>query len=74
MSSTLSGWIDVYLPTKYGWILTLDKKIIVWQLTRDENNYGYAKRALSGHNHFVQDVCISSDGQFALSASWGKSL
>jgi len=23
------------------------------------------------HNHFVQDVVISSDGQFALSASWG---
>ncbi|KAJ3325867.1 Guanine nucleotide-binding protein subunit beta-2-like 1 [Boothiomyces sp. JEL0866] len=51
-----------------------DKKIIVWHLTRDEENYGVAHRALTGHNHFVQDVVISSDGQFALSASWDKTL
>ena len=29
--------------------------MVVWQLTREEgNNYGYAKRALRGHSHFVQ--------------------
>jgi guanine nucleotide-binding protein subunit beta-2-like 1 protein len=43
-------------------------------LTRDDENYGVARRALTGHNHFVEDVVISSDGQFALSASWGKSI
>ena len=43
-------------------------------MRRDENQYGYARRALTGHNHFVQDVTISSDGQFALSASWDKTL
>ena len=52
--------------------LFVDKTVIVWNLTRDEENYGVARRALTGHNHFVQDVVISSDGQFALSASWGK--
>ncbi|KAJ2823825.1 cross-pathway control WD-repeat protein cpc2, partial [Coemansia sp. 'formosensis'] len=31
-------------------------------------------RSLHGHNHFVQDVAISSDGQYALSASWDKTL
>ena len=63
-----------------------DKTIIVWQLTRDDQSYGYPKRALKvlsfpgtgfnhqGHNHFVQDVVISSDGQYALSASWDKTL
>lgn len=51
-----------------------DKTVIVWQLTRTEDKYGYPKRALKGHNHFVQDVAISSDGQFALSASWDKTL
>jgi len=51
-----------------------DKTVIVWHLTRDEENYGVAHRALVGHNHFVQDVVISSDGQFALSASWDKTL
>ncbi|CAJ0823265.1 3488_t:CDS:2, partial [Entrophospora sp. SA101] len=36
--------------------------------------YGKPHKALTGHNHFVQDVVISSDGQFALSASWDKTL
>jgi len=52
-----------------------DKSIIVWNLTReDPTEYGYARRALRGHSHVVQDVVISSDGQFALSGSWDGSL
>jgi len=51
-----------------------DKTILVWNLTRDGENYGYARRALRGHNHFVSDVVISSDGQFALSGSWDATL
>merc|ERR1712168_971277 len=35
-------------------------------------NYGIPKRCLTGHNHFVSDVVMSSDGQFALSGSWDK--
>ena len=46
----------------------------MWQLKRDDSNYGYARRALKGHGHFVQDVVLSSDGQFALSASWDATL
>jgi len=51
-----------------------DKSVIVWQLERSETAYGSAKRALKGHSHFVQDVVISSDGQFALSGSWDGTL
>ncbi len=51
-----------------------DKTIIMWSLTRQETNYGTAKKALKGHNHFVSDVVISSDGQFALSGSWDNTL
>lgn len=51
-----------------------DKSIIVWNLTHEEGTYGHAKRALKGHSHFVQDVVISSDGQFALSGSWDGTL
>ena len=29
---------------------------------------------MKGHSHFVQDVVISSDNQFALSASWDKTM
>merc|ERR1711974_506719 len=58
-----------------------DKTIIVWKLLsrrsfeeeRDES-YGYAEKALKGHSHFVEDVVISSDGQFALSGSWDGTL
>jgi len=46
----------------------------VWALTREEDNYGYPRRALKGHNGFVSDVVISSDGQFALSGSWDGTL
>jgi guanine nucleotide-binding protein subunit beta-2-like 1 protein len=55
-----------------------DKSVIVWQLTHsstgEDDSFGYARRALRGHSHFVSDVVISSDGAFALSASWDKEL
>jgi guanine nucleotide-binding protein subunit beta-2-like 1 protein len=46
----------------------------VWALTKDQESYGYPLRALRGHNHFVSDVAISSDGQYALSGSWDGTL
>jgi guanine nucleotide-binding protein subunit beta-2-like 1 protein len=51
-----------------------DKTVLVWHLERSESNYGYPKRSLVGHAHYVQDVVISSDGQFALSGSWDGTL
>ena len=47
----------------------------MWNLTREEGSgYGFARRSLKGHSHFVEDVVISSDGQFALSGSWDGTL
>jgi len=52
-----------------------DKTLLVWNLTREgELNYGFPRRSLTGHGHFVQDIIISSDGQFALSGSWDGTL
>eukprot|EP00752_Nemacystus_decipiens_P002856 g2660.t1 len=51
-----------------------DKSIIVWKLQRGEDQYGYPHRSLTGHSHFVSEVVISSDGQFALSGSWDGTL
>jgi len=52
-----------------------DKSILIWKLTRDDSEkYGVPKRALKGHSHFISDVVISSDGQFALSGSWDSTL
>jgi guanine nucleotide-binding protein subunit beta-2-like 1 protein len=52
----------------------VDKTLIMWTLARDEQSYGTPKRILHGHNHFVSDVAISSDGMYALSSSWDHTL
>jgi len=36
-----------------------DKTLIIWNLTRDETQYGYPKRRLHGHSHIVSD-CVRS--------------
>ncbi|KAI3886765.1 hypothetical protein MKX03_027221 [Papaver bracteatum] len=51
-----------------------DKSILVWTLSKQEGNCGVPKRRLTGHGHFVQDVVLSSDAQFALSGSWDGEL
>jgi len=51
-----------------------DKSLILWRLTREEHRYGYPQKSLRGHDHFVSDVVMSSDGQFALSGSWDSTL
>jgi guanine nucleotide-binding protein subunit beta-2-like 1 protein len=51
-----------------------DKSCIVWHLSHQEENYGMPRKRLTGHAHFVEDVILSSDGQFALSGSWDHTL
>merc|ERR1711924_309530 len=51
-----------------------DKTVMVWELTPQEDDPGYARKCLTGHNQAVRDVVTSSDGQFCLSASWDKSM
>lgn len=72
------GWVTSIATTQENPDMILsssrDKTVIVWQLTRSETEYGFPRRALRGHSHFVEDVVISSDGQFALSGSWDGTL
>ena len=51
-----------------------DRTILVWQLTRGADSYAFAHRSLQGHSHFVEDIAVSSDGQFCLSASSDSTL
>lgn len=51
-----------------------DKTVMIWELTKSDDNYGYPLKSLCGHSHFVSDVVMSSDGMFALSGSWDKTL
>jgi len=73
-----NGWVTSIATTMQApdMLLTAsrDKSIIVWNLTREEEKYGVPQKRLTGHSHYVQDVSISSDGQFALSGSWDSTL
>jgi len=73
-----TGWVTqiATTPQTPDQILSCsrDKTLILWELTRDDMNYGFPKKCFKGHNHFVSDVVMSSDGQFALSGSWDKTL
>jgi guanine nucleotide-binding protein subunit beta-2-like 1 protein len=51
-----------------------DKSLIVWDIAPEGDAFGAPRRALTGHSHFVEDVVLSSDGQFALSCSWDHTL
>lgn len=67
-----SGWITSIATTAENPDMLLsgsrDKKVIVWSLTRDEESYGYARRALTGHSHFVYVTKRLLDGSICASA------
>lgn len=73
-----SGWVTQIATTPQFPDMILsssrDKSLIVWKLLREETNFGVPHKELKGHNHFINDVVMSSDGQFALSGSWDKTL
>lgn len=57
---------------------------MVWELvpqgvhsgedTGEDMRVGVPKKSLRGHNHYVQDVVLSLDGQYCLSGSWDGTL
>lgn len=73
-----SGWVtSIATPPENSDVLVTgsrDKSIIIWDLTKEDLQYGTARRAFTGHSHFISDVVISSDGQFVLSGSWDGTL
>jgi len=75
------GWVTCIAATYEQSNLVVsssrDKKIMIWELTPDTdapNTVGYARKALTGHSECVACVVLSSDGQFALSGSWDKTM
>jgi len=72
------GWVTAIATTNEAPDMVLsasrDRSIIMWNIIRKHDKYGFPQKRLKGHSHFVQDVAISSDGQFALSGSWDGTL
>ena len=58
-----SGWVTSLATSLENPNMLLsgsrDKSLIIWNLTRDDQSYGYPKRSLHGHSHIVSD-CVCS--------------
>ena len=67
--------VAVDLPPQHIRLASTDRgRALTARHAHTQSSFGYPKRILHGHNGFVSDVVISSDGQFALSSSWDKTL
>lgn len=56
-----------------------DNKVITWNIqerkaTDLDSEWGSIRKVLHGHSHFVQDLSLSVDSKYALSASWDKTI
>jgi len=51
-----------------------DHTLIQWHIARTEYGYGTPHRSYHGHSHYISEVVLSSDAQFALSSSWDHTL
>jgi guanine nucleotide-binding protein subunit beta-2-like 1 protein len=56
-----------------------DKTIMIWDIIeRSENDedsqWGVPRKVMTGHSHFIEDLCLSQDSRYALTASWDHEL
>lgn len=56
-----------------------DQSLITWQITEkpatdEDKEWGIPQRVFNGHNHFVQDLALANNSQYALTASWDHTL
>ena len=73
-----NGWVTSLAtsPAQPNLLLSgsRDKSLITWKLTGDDQQYGVPVRSFRGHSHIVQDCTVTPDGEYALSASWDKTV
>lgn len=73
-----AGWVtQIATSSRYPNMIlssSRDKSLILWKLIKEESSYGVPQKRLTGHGHFITDVVLSMDGQYALSGSWDKTL
>jgi guanine nucleotide-binding protein subunit beta-2-like 1 protein len=53
--------------------------LIIWKINQESEHseltaFGEPFISLTGHNHFISDLCLSSDYTHVISSSWDKSL
>ena len=72
-----TGWVtQIAVSQPYPNVIlssSRDKTLILWKLNEDGTD-GIPEKRFHGHSHFITDVVVSIDGQYALSGSWDKTL
>lgn len=72
-----TGWVtQIAISQPYPNVIlssSRDKTLILWKLNEDGTE-GIPEKRFYGHSHFITDVVVSIDGQYALSGSWDKTL
>lgn len=72
-----TGWVtQIAISQPYPNVIlssSRDKTLILWKLNEDGTD-GIPEKRFYGHSHFITDVVVSIDGQYALSGSWDKTL
>jgi guanine nucleotide-binding protein subunit beta-2-like 1 protein len=56
-----------------------DRNLIKWELDEkkdddEDREWGRPKKLLSGHSHFISQVCLTQDHRFAFSSSWDGTI
>lgn len=56
-----------------------DKTLMIWDIeerkdTDEEKEWGFPRKVLKGHSHFINDLQLSQDSRYVLSASWDSTL
>ena len=56
-----------------------DKSVMLWDIieksdTDLEREWGVPKKILKGHSHFIEDLTLSQDSKYALTASWDGTI
>lgn len=75
-----SGWVTALATSAENKDMLVsvsrDHSLMIWRLTggKEGQEYGVPVKSFHGHSHFIQDVTLSMDAQFALTASWDNTL
>jgi len=56
-----------------------DKTVMIWDIVErkeadEEKEWGYPRRVLKGHSHFISDLTLSQDSRYCLTSSWDGTL
>jgi guanine nucleotide-binding protein subunit beta-2-like 1 protein len=57
----------------------VQRSLMIWDIeekaeTDEDKEWGKPRKVLKGHSHFIEEICLATEGRYALSASWDGTL